>query len=285
MIEGFRLAVGDKVEREIERSFAQVSSHGAAHVEDRRPGQTKVREKERLATLKHYLARRVDNSRDDIGHGQTLQTGHPIGNHAQGDQRRLGFHDRVTKTLGESIAIATRSRPWIRLPSNGDDQSAAGHPALGQGDGEAPFDRFDVERRRVAADRTASASEATEQSIENIQRLIGRGEDLAVPFDLGRDSLALEELDRTLDRERLQGWPEELSSGVKRLLDAPRTERLARVIRWVDRPRNASERSQAPRVGEVAARSSRHEDLDAGPPVLFQNQGVRAEFRRANPGE
>ena len=227
---------------------------------------------------------------DDIGQAESFQARNPVGPDAERHQRRPGIDDRMAEPPRDRIAVAGGAAARIRRPPT----AMITRRAVTVESGSSTLKRGISARLRHRSARSRAPGSDSAGSLP-IARAAARGHRARRwrgPRP-GRSCRCLRSWSRrrrprTTAPSRRHPTAATPAQGTlryrRRPAGSPGCPRLRAVVNRVDRAGHDVEPAQAAGIGDIAARAAGHQDLDAGPPVLFDEDHARAAFRGSGGG-
>ena len=237
------------------------------------------------ALLEPLVLTRMDRG-DHVRKAEPFQARNPVGPDPERHQGRSRFDDRMAEPPRDRIAIAGRAATRIRRSPDRDDHSPRRHVESGSLDLEKRVSAGDpassarlsstgLWQRSVAPERSSRRTSASSTSVARSDT----GKILPLPSILVATPASSNIRTVASTSKRRRRGTEERAVVAERLLDGPDAARLRAVVSRVDRARHGLEPAQASGIGDIATCAPGHEDLDAGPPVLFNADHACAAFR------
>ena len=146
LVELFRAGVGGEVEGELQRPGP--SWRATARLTSRIAGPVRPKWAKRSASRRSRArARRRRGPTRDVGQGQPLQVGDPVGIDPDRDQGRPGRDDRVAEPPGDRVAVARRPAARVGQAADRHDHPTRMDRRVGETDGETLLDGLDAQGR------------------------------------------------------------------------------------------------------------------------------------------
>ena len=193
------------------------------------------------------------------------------------------------RTPRDRVTVAGRAAAGVRPAPDRDDHSPGRDVRVRQLDLESGVSPGSATIRSIRVPGSGSA-----ESLPTAPAAVSRASSTSVArSDTGRScrfprSWSRRRPPRTADRrvdiEPAQGRTKERSVVAEGLLDCADSPRFRRVVSRIDRARHDLEPAQAAGIGDIAPRAAGHQDLDAGPPVFFEEEHACAAFRGTRGG-